>query len=250
MNKCGLNTKLLTRRETAVFLKYSFSRNFDEREVKDVKNEELMNWIKPEKIEFKSNKYFIDNTEASVFCVADYPLRVKNAWGADLFNIPNTKVVMHVKPVDKFKAIKRIDKCIGDMETKQILSEKASEANSAETHRETMHTLLDSLQTENESLLDVTLTITAYNYLNDNNYKKAVRRSILTGNFKPSTLYGLQLEGFKSANISSAIIALVVKLLFFHHAHKEAITVNIKLIISVICSSLIGIIDLPNAVNI
>jgi len=65
-----------------------------------------------------------------------------------------------------------------------------------------MHTLLDSLQTENESLLDVTLTITAYNYLNDNNYKKTVRRSILTGNFKPSTLYGLQLEGFKSTNIS------------------------------------------------
>ena len=202
MNKCGLNTKILAKRETAVFLKYSFSRNFDEREVKGIKNDELMNWIKPEKIEFKSNKYFIDNTEATVFCIADYPLRVKNAWGADLFNIPNTKVVMHVKPVDKFKAIKRIDKCIGDMETRQILSEKASEANSAETHRETMHTLLDSLQTENEALLDVTLTITAYNYLNDNNYKKSVRRSILTGNFKPSTLYGLQLEGFKSANIS------------------------------------------------
>ena len=46
-----------------------------------------------------------------------------------MFNIPNTKVVLHVKPVDKFKAIKRIDKCIGEMETKQILSEKASEAN-------------------------------------------------------------------------------------------------------------------------
>lgn len=108
-----------------------------------------------------------------------------------MFNIPNTKVVLHVKPVDKFKAIKRIDKCIGEMETKQILSEKASEANSAETHRETMNALLDSLQTENESLLDVTLTITAYNYLDDDNYKKAVRRSIMTGNFKPSNLYGL-----------------------------------------------------------
>lgn len=79
---------------------------------------------------------------------------------------------------------------------------KASEANSAETHRETMNALLDSLQTENESLLDVTLTITAYNYLDDDNYKKAVRRSIMTGNFKPSNLYGLQIEGFKSSAIS------------------------------------------------
>ena len=202
ISKCGLSTKILTKKETAVFLKYSFSRNFDEREIKDVKDENLLEWIKPNSVEFKSNKYIIDETDAAVFCIADYPLRVKNAWGADLFNIPNTKVVMHVKPVDKFKAIKRIDKCIGDMETRQILSEKASETNSAETHRETMHTLLDSLQTENEALLDVTLTVTAYNYLKDANYKKTVRRAMLTGNFKPSTLYGLQLEGFKSANIS------------------------------------------------
>ena len=36
VNKCGLNTKLLDKRETAVFLKYSYSRNFDEREVKDL----------------------------------------------------------------------------------------------------------------------------------------------------------------------------------------------------------------------
>lgn len=202
INKCGLNTKLLGKRETAVFLKYSFSRNFDEREIKEVADGDLLAWVKPKKVEFKANSYTVDGTQAAVFAIADYPLRVKNAWGADLYNIPNTKVVLHVKPVDKFKAIKRIDKCIGEMETKQIMSEKASEANSAETHRETMNALLDSLQTENESLLDVTLTITAYNYLDDENYKKSVRRNIMTGNFKPSNLYGLQIEGFKSSAIS------------------------------------------------
>lgn len=202
INKCGLNTKLLNKTETAVFLKYSFSRNFDEREVADIEDDKLKDWIVPDKVEFKSNRYKMDGTEAAVFAIADYPLRVRNAWGADLFNIPNTKVVMHIKPVDKYKAIKRIDKCIGEMETKQILSEKASESNSAETHRESLNTLLDSLQTENESLLDVTLTITAYNYFNDDNFKKSVRRAILTGNFKPSNLYGLQIEGFKAANIS------------------------------------------------
>ena len=202
IGKCGIDTKILGKTETAVFLKYSFSRNFDEREVVDISDELLKGWIMPKKVEFKSNKYILDGTEAAVLTIADYPLRVRNAWGADLFNIPNTKVVMHVKPVDKFKAIRRIDKCIGEMETRQILSERASETNSAETHRESLTTLLDSLQTENESLLDVTLTITAYNYLNDENFKKSVRRAILTGNFKPSMLYGLQIEGFKSANIS------------------------------------------------
>ena len=202
INKCGLNTKLLGRKETAIFLKYSFSRNFDEREIKEIEDNQLIAWVKPKKVEFRANSYTVDGTQAAVFAIADYPLRVRNAWGADVFNIPNTKVVLHVKPVDKFKAIKRIDKCIGEMETKQILSEKASEANSAETHRETMNALLDSLQTENESLLDVTLTITAYNYLDDDNYKKSVRRAIMTGNFKPSNLYGLQIEGFKSSAIS------------------------------------------------
>lgn len=202
INKCGLNTKLLGMREVAVFMKYSNSRNFDEREIKELSDEELTEWVKPKEVIFHANNYTIDGTQAAVMSVYDYPLRVKNAWGADLFNIPNTKVVMHIKPVEKYKAIKRIDKCIGEMETKQILSEKASEANSAETHRETMDALLDSLQTENETLFDVTLTVTAYNYLNDENYKKTARRQMLSGNFRPSTLYGLQIEGFKSATIA------------------------------------------------
>lgn len=202
INKCGLRTKVLTRRPVAIFLKYCYFRNFDEREINDLTDEELIDWIKPDSIEFKSNKYVINGIEAAILSVAEYPLRVKNAWGANLFNIPNTKVVMHVKPVDKYKAIKRIDKCIGEMELKQITSEQASEANTAQIHRRSMTALLDSLQAENESLLDVTLTVTAYNYLNDANYKKSVRRSLLTGNFKPSMMYGLQIDAFKSADIS------------------------------------------------
>ena len=202
ISKCGLGTQLLNMRDTAVFLKYSFSRNFDEREIKDLKDEELLEWVKPKEVIFHANRYKVDGTEAAIFAVSDYPLRVKNAWGSGLFNIPNTKVVMHVKPVDKFKAIRRIDKCIGEMQTKQIISDKASEANSAEVHQETMATLLNALQTENETLFDVTLTVTAYNYKGNENYKKNARRSMLTGNFRPSTLYGLQIEGFKSASVS------------------------------------------------
>ena len=202
INKCGLRTKVLTRRPVAIFLKYCYFRNFDEREINDLTDEQLIDWIKPDSVEFKSNKYIINGIEAAVLTVAEYPLRVRNAWGANLFNIPNTKVVMHVKPVDKYKAIKRIDKCIGEMELKQITSEQASEANTAQIHRRSMSALLDSLQAENEALLDVTLTVTAYNYLNDTNYKKAVRRALLTGNFKPSMMYGLQVDAFRSADIS------------------------------------------------
>ena len=200
--KSGIGTQILGLQDTAVFLKYSFSRDFDEREINDLKDEELLAWVKPKEVVFHANKYKIDGTEAAVLAVSDYPLRVKNAWGAELFNIPNTKVVMRVKPVDKFKAIRRIDKCIGEMETKSIISERASEANSAETHMATMNALLDALQTENESLFDVTLTVTAYDYAGNAEYKRNTRKKMLTDNFRPSTLYGLQIEAFKSASVS------------------------------------------------
>lgn len=202
ISKCGLDSKILGARDAAVFLRYSVTRSFDEREAASIPIDKLAAWTKPNDVVFHGSSYTVDGTDAAVLAVADYPLRVKNAWGAELFNIPNTKVVLHVKPVDKFKAIRRIDKCISEMETKQILSEKASEQSSAQTHRETMNTLLDSLQTENESLLDVTLTVTAYNYTGDGNYKKTAKRALLTGNFRPSTLYGLQIDGFVSANVS------------------------------------------------
>mgnify|MGYP003292470649 CR=1 FL=1 len=202
INKCGIATKILTKIPVAVFLKYSFSRNFDEREVVSIEDEKLVEWVKPKSVEFKSNKFIMDGTECSVMAVSEYPLNVRNAWGANIFNIPNTKAVLHFHPVDKFKAIHRIDKGISEMELKQITSENASETNTAQIHMRSMRSLLDSLQAENESLLDVTLTITAYNYESNDSYKKAVRRALLSGNFKPSTLYGLQQQAFKSAEIS------------------------------------------------
>lgn len=92
INKSGLNTRLLSKTDTAIFLKYSFSCNFDEREAMDIPDEDLKDWIIPNKVEFKSNRYKMDGTEAAVFAVADYPLRVRNAWGADLFNIRSSSI--------------------------------------------------------------------------------------------------------------------------------------------------------------
>ena len=112
INKCGLATQILDNRQAAVFLKYCNFRNFDERKVEEIPEEKLLDWTKPKSLEFKSNRYMIDGIEASVMAVAEYPLRVRNAWGSGIFNIPNTKVVLHMQPIDKNKAIKRIDKCI------------------------------------------------------------------------------------------------------------------------------------------
>ena len=92
VGKSGLSAKLLGMREAAVFLKYSFSRNFDEREEKDIADEDLLAWVKPKSVVFHGSKYEIDGTEASVLAVADYPLRVKNAWGASCSISPTRKL--------------------------------------------------------------------------------------------------------------------------------------------------------------
>ena len=200
--RSGISVRELNARETAVFYKYSFSRNFDERDVQNAKDSELLSWAIPKEVTFSGNHYMVDGVEASVFAIADYPLYVTNAWGARLFNIPNTKIVMHIAAEEKNRAIRRIDHVIGEMQTKRLTSDRASEANSADSHQETMEVLLTALQQGNENLLNVTLTVTAYKYLDDANYRRSVRRDVLVNNFKLSTLYGLQQDGFVAAGLT------------------------------------------------
>jgi len=97
--KCGLGTQLLGLRDASVFLKYSFSRNFDEREIKDLKDDELLDWVKPKEIVFHANKYKIDGTEAAVLAVSDYPLRVKNAWGAEFLRLQATSFTVKIRAI-------------------------------------------------------------------------------------------------------------------------------------------------------
>ena len=200
--RSGINARELSARETAVFYKYSFSRNFDERDINDVRDEDLLLWALPKEGVFSANRYTVDGVEASIMAIADYPLYVYNAWGARLFNIPNTKVVMHIGAEEKNRAIHRIDHVIGEMQTKRLTSDRASEANSANSHEGTMEVLLQALQQGNENLLNVTLTVTAYKYLDDANYRRSVRRDIMVNNFKLSTLYGLQQDGFISSGLT------------------------------------------------
>lgn len=203
IKKCGIDTKVLNQKETLVFLKYNNHHNFDEREINNLSSENYLKWIKPKKVKFNSNRFFIDEIEATNFLITDYPLKVKNAWGNNIFNIPNTKIVMKIKPVEKMKALKRIDSCISDLETKEVLSDKMSDTRSANIHKESMIELLNSLQAENENFFDVSLNITAYNYLDDLQYKRKVKRILMKDFFKTSSMYSLQKEAFIASNINT-----------------------------------------------
>lgn len=198
-----LRSARLERRDVAVFLKYCYTRDFDEREIDDIDPDKYMDWVRPHDIEFKSMNYVADGKYACTYAVSDYPLQVGNAWGARLFNIDNTRAVLTIKPVDRDLAIKRIDKTIVEIGSRQNGS-KASEQISTETHLESMGATLQSLQNENEALFDCTFTVTGFNNTEKSNaaFRKSIRQGITTQGFKVTPLQCRQLDGFIAGSIT------------------------------------------------
>lgn len=203
LDRAGLVAEMLNAKEVAVFFKYCYSRNFDEREIENVKIEDYADYVKPDKMCFKSGSCICDDTYTFTCAISDYPLMVGNAWGAGIFNIDNTKVVLTIKPVEKGKAVKRIDRAVVELATRRG-SGKISEAISKETHIQTMGNLAQSLQNENELLFDCTLTVTGFNHTKDTNsaFKKEMRRKIMADGFKVNFLHGRQFDGFAAATVS------------------------------------------------
>ncbi len=202
LDSAGLDSMMLDARETAVFFKYCYTRAFDEREVDDVEVEDLANYVKPDKVKFGLAGYTINDTYAFTLAVKDYPLYVGNAWGSNIFNIDNTKVVLTIKPVDKGKAIKRIDSAVVESATRGAA--KLSEMRSQDTHIETMNALQSRLQNENEMLFDCTLTITGMNNTKKDNatFRKEIRRELTTNGFRMSYLLGRQFDGFAKSTVA------------------------------------------------
>lgn len=204
LQSAGLNPRLLEKKDVAIFLKYCNTRHFDEREIDKLDESEYLDWIKANEIKIKSEYYTIDNINAVNIAISDYPVEVGNAWGADLFNIDNTKVVMHIKGVEQGLAIKRIDKAVNELLSREDTLYKASEVLNQETHVETMRELLISLQNSNEYLYDVSFTITGFANNKENIYqlKKNLRKEVQNKGFKVNALVNLQLEALINSNIS------------------------------------------------
>ncbi len=213
LESAGLSARMLQNAtDTAVFLKYCNTRDFDEREAQGKTPEELLEWIKPNNIQFKGNNYIIDGVQAFSYAIDDYPLNVANAYGAELFDIDKTKVVMHLTPVEQDKAIKRVDKVCQELMAREELN-KASEILEQETHLESMSELLQSLQNARENMFDVATVITGFIYDNQEQVqtiRKSIRSRLRMQGFSINNLYARQQEAFITANISkrSAIRSL------------------------------------------
>lgn len=198
----NLEAKRLNSKELAIFLKYSYDKDFDEREFDNIAEKDYIKNIYPNNLQFKALSTKQNNKSLTHFVITDYPLKVDNAWGEELFDIPNTKVIMKCKPVEKFKAVKRIDNAINEI-LSQNTSGKASSQIDRQTHLESLQILLEGLQNDNEVFFDTTLIVTVYDNEKETTNKKFVRRKLREMGFKFSEMFGRQIESYFSANVDT-----------------------------------------------
>ncbi len=217
MEMCDMECRILTEKELVVFLKYNYTLAFDEREVEGLSKEEYMDWILPEDIRFNTRTVRYDNIVTHNLRVTDYPTIVANAWGNGLFNRPSTRVVMKMKMVDRYKGIRQIDRAIDELREQANSTGKTSRLMELQTHVDTLAEVLSLLQSDNETLLDVNIYVTAFDYelsqqLLDGktpkkngasvSLKKRIRRELSEESFRSTDNYMQQFEAYASSCIS------------------------------------------------
>ena len=184
-------------KDLAVFMRANFNKDFDERELYDLPDTKVMNWIIPNTVKFSANWAEINGLKRSAFTITDFPLEVRNAWLFGLFNIPGTRAVLNFHQVDKLSAERMIDKAILELKTQMGQSHKTSHMMERDTQLDTITNLLVQLKQGNEQMLDCTIHLTP-----DQAMQKEVKAKLNEEGFKFSTMYGRQLDSFVSANVS------------------------------------------------
>ncbi len=200
LNSGGIQANRLKEKELVAFLRYSINSDFDERLLDDVSQYD--DYIIPEKVSFGLVSTKQTKNTLTHFVINNYPLKVGNGWGEGLFDMEHTKVVMKLTPVEKYKAIKRIDNAILELQTSSQ-KDKASEQIDKNTHLDTLEDLLVGIQTDNETLFDTTIIITVYDELGKNVNKKKVRTRLREMGFGFTEMLGRQYEAYISSTLSS-----------------------------------------------
>lgn len=206
----GMTSKILDTKELAVFLKYNFTDNFEEKDVDALHPDEFFNWIIPHDIEFKTSSTAIDGKECTSLTVKNFPLSVLNAWGYKIFNIPNTRVVMNLTPFEKKKAVNMLDRSIQELASQSEATFKASSLIDKTTHIQTLIELLRTLNNDNETLFNVSLHFVIYTDEASTkakkkarkDVKKAIKRIINEEGFDVADNFCNQQKFFVSSNLS------------------------------------------------
>lgn len=192
-----INTDIVTGDKLLVFMRSTFSEEFDERELELLNSEEKIKWAVPNEIKFKINTTIIDNNPYRTFTITDYPIEVPNAWLYPIFELEEARVIVNISPVEKYQAEKMLDRSLVEMEIKLKKAMKTSQQIESQTHYDTLRQLLVSLKNNNQNLFNVNVHITG-----KENNKKEIRAILRQNGFKFAENFGRQIDAFVSSNIS------------------------------------------------
>jgi len=159
-------------KDLALMLKYSNSLDFDESEIDKINPEDYAKWAMPQEVSFFPRVTVVDGIATHNFRVYSFPTTVSDAWLASVMTYPSTKVMVKVKPMDSSKAIKAIDKSLSELRATIMSAKTDSTAMEAQSHLQSLQILLDTLQSDNEILLNVNVYVTAYDYVYTENNPK------------------------------------------------------------------------------
>ncbi|MBR4984046.1 MAG: DUF87 domain-containing protein, partial [Lachnospiraceae bacterium] len=214
-----MDPRRLNDKELAVFLRYTNSVDFDEREIEEVEPEKYVDYFLPDTLEIKQKTVEVNNIITHNFRVSRYPLEVGDAWGADLFDIPGTKVVIKFSQMDHDKSVRAIDRSIGELQSQWSSTSVSSKVIELETHIETLSSLLLMLQNNNESLIAMNMYVTAYdiaatreskhivhqpplsNLPRISGMKKDVKRTFTEAGFRLNDQSFMQLETYVASQV-------------------------------------------------
>ena len=219
MQQGDVPTHRLNDKELAIFLKYTNSIDFDEREADDLTNEELVAWAQPDTVDMRVRRVDVNGIQTHNLRVVNYPTTVGDAWLAGVMSIPGTKVVVKCRPMDRTKAIRNIDRSLTELRGQWSDTGVDSRRMEIETHIGTLQELLGTLQSESESLLETDIYITAYDIIATNNatkgeprpsilplmpdMKKNVRRTWQESGFRLNNCEFDQVEAFIGSQVNA-----------------------------------------------
>ena len=190
-------TNIITGDDLYVFMKSTFCTNFDEREIELIPLKEKPNWVYPDEVKFGLNTTKIDGENFRIFSITDYPIEVPNAWAYPIFALDESRVVVNIQPIDRYKAEKDLDKSLMEMENRLAKDLRSSQKIDAQNHVETLKELLKGIKGANEQLFNTTIHIVAKEEV-----KKEVRAILRQNGYKFAENFARQVDAFISSNIS------------------------------------------------
>ena len=193
----NLNAHILRDKELIVFLKSNYKEIFSEREADNLPPSQFRNWILPKKIEFKTARMMMDGKYYRQFCISNYPSVVGNAWAANMFSMPDSRVVLKMLPIDKEKGERAIDRVIMEKESKLDRTHTESKRIEQQNDLDSLRILLAELKSNNEMLYDVSIHFTVLE-----ERRKELKAILRQEGYRVNEMFGRQVDAFVSSNIS------------------------------------------------